>query len=299
MSTKEFWRYLRHVMEEAAVSQDSAYGRLLVLLAQHRKTDLLRQMLEPLNRKIAERALKGAVFSMKSDLPRQGVALGNNFDGLLQGGPVCIPIPAFGTHAGLFGPTGSGKSTIIKLIAKQLLEQGICVKLLDSCNEHRELAALFDRSMLWWVTVHMLRINPLQPPARYTPSGWIDRITRLVGSVWMLFDGGSYLLGHVLRDLYQARGCYQGSNNWPTLSILSEHLTRMRFGGNQYREAGWLESLKRAVQTMIDGFGQALNCSQGFPDDLLARQSMIIDVSDLDSQKLEFFTVLLIERCSS
>lgn len=288
---------LRNLLEMADEPLDSELSQQLIYLMQIGRADLVDKMKVELVQRAADRALKGKKFPLLKNPTEGELFLGSSTDLEIEGSEVQLPLYFLTRHVGIFGSSGAGKSHFTKWLVKQLISLGVIVLVFDVEDEYKEILPLFPRSKLWWVKPPVsdlcFKINPFEPPERTPAEAWIGRIVSLARAIYFMGDGGSMLLSRILKDLYSQRGCFHGTNNWPSLSHVMRQATALDYA-RVTRKAGYRETLLRCLQSMADGLGPIADCIQGSPVSAILKQSIIADVSDLDTISAEFFESLLV-----
>ncbi|MBI4020909.1 MAG: DUF87 domain-containing protein [Candidatus Aenigmarchaeota archaeon] len=291
---------LRALLEAAGVDPRSSYAGWLRDLLLLGRGDLVEKLLPPALAKAAERTAQGRVFRLPSPVAVTGprLVLGRATDLWESGGEVALPVSALARHLGVFGQSGSGKSRLVKHLVQQAIEQGEKVWLVDPDGDYGDLCGLFPREMLWWIDVPagVLQMNPWQ--AEGDPRAWASVEVGLVRSVYYLRDGAASLLSALLNEAYARRGCLHGSGEWPSTASLVAEVDRLRFAQNS-KSAAWLESLQRALRSMLDGAGAALDCVRGHDVRALREHSIVFHVRGWDSQLVEYWTCTLLAKLAA
>ena len=253
-------------------------------------------MMQELEERAAERIMRGLVYPIPQDLPREGISLGNATDLYEEAGEVRISEKSLEQHVGVFGCSGSGKSWFVSHIIAQLIHQGFPVTVIDVEGEYGRLLPMFPRERLNWFRHDWIKINLFQPgdgkPESIEP--WMGKIGKLLWSNLYLGDGSYEILLGLLWDLYLHRGCLKGSGHWPSLAHLI-HRTENLEAKSRTRRQGYQETLLRALKTVMNRLGSSLNVVRSMPLGELRKRSAILDVSELDSQSLELFLCLFLE----
>lgn len=285
-------RNLKELIELSGVDPESDYAKTLLALHATENEELLEKLKQPLLHQASERMIQNRVFPIIRESKQEGIFIGTSTDLVEDGAKIYIPIKNFSQHCGIFGTTGSGKSHLLKFILAQLINQGVVAWIFDLEDEFSCLLPLFDNGQLLYALPAWVKINPFE--ARGDPLAWIGKIVSLIRSTFYLRDGSAALLSKILSELYQKRGCFNGSSNWPSLSDVWRYIQTLKFAKTA-RSSGYLESLLRCIGNLMDRLGPTLNNSHGLVMNKLVQRSIIFNVSSLDPQELEFFIVLLLE----
>jgi type IV secretory pathway VirB4 component len=195
-------------------------------------------------------------------------------------------------HVGVFGRSGAGKTNLGFLIARQLLQQGKPMLILDWKRNYRDLVTLpgFEHVAVYTVgrTTSPLSFNPLIPPPQTPPQTWLKKLIGVIAHAYLLGDGVIYLLQEALDEVYERSGVNAGSVDvWPTFADVLAILKRRQTIG---REAGWMSSALRAIASLCFGeMGQLLN--QGHDDiAALLKKPVILELDALTQSDKVFFT---------
>ena len=141
-------------------------------------------------------------------------------------------------HVGIFGRTGSGKTNVGFLIAKELLARGIPILVFDWKRNYRDLLQLADPGQLAVYTVGRnvapFAFNPLIPPEGTKPSIWLKKLIEIMCHVYWLGEGVAYLLQESFDAVYRQFGVYDGQPaTYPTLADVKEWLTKAKVKGRE------------------------------------------------------------------
>ena len=155
--------------------------------------------------------------------------------GDLLGEPVGPSSEDLRGHVGVFGTTGAGKSSLVKLLLCRFVAGApgqnhfVC---LDLDGEYADLVAALPAGEAAVLQPEQLGVNPLEVPkladgTRCTsPERWIGYVRELLRLSW-LNEPTLNLLAEVLLQLYAERGVLDGGDNYPRLSDVIDVLERM------------------------------------------------------------------------
>ncbi|MDX2154026.1 MAG: DUF87 domain-containing protein [Bryobacteraceae bacterium] len=158
-------------------------------------------------------------------------------------------------HIFLLGPSGTGKSTFIIGVLRQLLKEGIPFIAVDFKRNYRCLLHdEYGESVLVLSIGRALapvRVNILQPPDNVSDAEWIEALTDIISNAYLLLQGARNVLKSALSEAHRAGGTLRAARD-----LLTTQLTSARAGSRRY---GWLESSHRALDELSkDELGQAL-----------------------------------------
>ncbi len=136
----------------------------------------------------------------RESLPLLGGGLGSGGGGggvcfdVVGGGSACLGLDVFWRHLGVFGSTGSGKSTTAAYIASRLAEEGVLVLVFDW---HGEYGSLLEG---WGAKPYVYGRGEL-PRLPIIPAGDIDAAVEVLGDALGLTDNQSLLLTDLLEGI--------------------------------------------------------------------------------------------------
>lgn len=201
-------------------------------------------------------------------------------------------------HVGIFGRTGSGKTNVGFLIAKELLAKGIPILVFDWKRNYRDLLQVTGPGALAVYTVGRnvapFAFNPLIPPEGTKPTIWLKKLIEIMCHVYWLGEGVAYLLQEAIDGVYEELGVHRGSpESWPTLSDVKEWLSKAKVRG---REAQWMDSAKRAIGTLCYGdIGKVVNVRELSDLRALLKTNAVLELDALTNADKTFLieTMLL------
>lgn len=261
------------------------------------------------------------------------IDLGLIIDGGRQtSNPYCLPIDTLASHAFVSGITGSGKTTTVKHILKQLFNNKPMIPFLviePSKSEYRDLLTILrtDKSKaevkvytLGDETVSPLRINPFQfevfDGGRFlNVQTHIDYLRTVFSAAFVLYPPMPYVLEICLHEIYTDRGWDLATNtnvklpqqyladigNWPVFPTLEDLHRKVdqvtsRLGYDYDTE----RDVKAALQTrleslMVGSKGMMLNTpiDEGMKD--LLNTPCVVELERIgdDEQKAFIMGILL------
>jgi hypothetical protein len=217
------------------------------------------------------------------DLPENGLIIGS----LPQYPDSVVRHPIQHTDAGILisGRSGSGKSFLVSDICEQLLNDpgnGVRVLIFDSKGEYQNLLAKHIRSSrLWVLDYKQYRRNLLEVLDGEEPLEAINRITDLLWSNSIyLRHGTTNLIADLIKDMYEERGVFAGSNDYPALVHANERLSRMRFRATS-RYSGYQESGISRMKNLLNQMHDTLNCIRGHSIHQILDNNIVLRVRGL------------------
>jgi hypothetical protein len=275
----------------AEMERDPFVIRLLKNIAIKEDELLVRQVLERIQPALMTKSLSPDPFApnpKKSDV-----------DGLIKigrvkktGAPFGLTLEELNQHTLLAGRAGSGKTTILYLIALQLLQQGIPFLAFDFKQDYRHLLR-YRGGDIHVFNSKNFRFNPLKPPKNCDPITWMQAFTNVFAQAYWLMAGSKGLIQNHLQKLYDDYGVFDGKSTYPTLQDLLDSIGRHHLQRQFGREAGFMESARNRLEECILPLHDMLNCSQGFPVEELLNKTVIFELEGLLSENQIFLTTIL------
>jgi integrase len=159
-------------------------------------------------------------------------------------------------HCGIFGKTGSGKTTLAIRIIKELCRQKRPFLIFDYKRNYRDLLKHpdFENEEILVFTVGRNDVvpfyfNPKQRPAGMEEYVWIKQLSQIIEKV--------YLLGPGANDVFME------SAGMGTFKEMQDNVLRQK---KKARELLWWASVKRTLNAInYPGLGEMVNCIKGYP----------------------------------
>ena len=195
-------------------------------------------------------------------------------------------------HIGIFGATGSGKTTTTMVLARQLCERGIPFLILDPKGTWQCIIR-----KPWAKNVKVLKLGSAYAPYTFDPFmplAGMD-IDTMISEVVEVFCDTQYL-GYGAKNLL-LRACYAAKGKGRlTLSSVYEEFRKLHLTGQ--KEKLWYSSTARALDTATTGIlGRVLNLPDNVLfDRLMDSQVVIVMDSLVDSDQVAMFSGLMLNR---
>lgn len=204
-------------------------------------------------------------------------------------GPVLYPSQPIGQfsiraeewlrHCGIFGKTGSGKTTLTINILKTLCEQNHPFLIFDYKRNYRDLLKHpdFKDENIRIYTVGRNDVVPFYFNPKITPEGveayvWIKQLAQIIEKV--------YLLGPGANDVFMESADYK------TFGEMHENILKQK---KRARELLWWASAKRTLNAInYPGLGEMVNCQQGHRIDQILKQKVILELDGLSGSDQAF-----------
>jgi DNA-binding PadR family transcriptional regulator len=204
-------------------------------------------------------------------------------------GDVIYPDKAFGRfgvkekewirHCGIFGKTGSGKTTLAMRILKEICRHEKPFLLFDYKRNYRDLLKHpdFENEEILVFTVGRNNVapfyfNPKQGPPGVEEYVWIKQLSDIIEKV--------YLLGPGANDVFME------SAGFDTFKDMKENVLRQK---KRARELLWWASVKRTLNAInYPGLGEMVNCSRGYSIPDLLQKKVILELDGLSGSDQAF-----------
>jgi len=193
-------------------------------------------------------------------------------------------LKSFLQHKGFFGPAGSGKTTLMLIMTRQVHERGIPVWWFDSEDEMAPLLA--DLDDILFIDESDLRFNPFEAPPGCDPSQYLDKVVSRFRETLYFRDGSVNLTRSVCKTLLEQQGGF-------SLGDIYRSLLRMKFKVNQ-RTAGYWETCCNRFSDLLSSLGKVIDVRQGHDIGRLLERSVVWRLRTLSDDHLAFLTSCLL-----
>ena len=182
-------------------------------------------------------------------------------------------------HCGIFGKTGSGKTTLMVRILKELCEKDKPFLIFDYKRNYRDLLKHpdFEKHNILIFTVGRNNVIPFQFNPKVGPDGveeyvWIKQLAQIIEKV--------YLLGPGANDVFME------SAGMDTFRQMQEKVLKQK---KRARELLWWASVKRTLNAInYPGLGEVVNCQRGYPIPELLNKRVILELDGLSNSDQAF-----------
>lgn len=182
-------------------------------------------------------------------------------------------------HCGIFGKTGSGKTTLMVRILKELCEKDKPFLIFDYKRNYRDLLKHpdFEKHNILIFTVGRNKVVPFQFNPKAGPDGveeyvWIKQLAQIIEKV--------YLLGPGANDVFME------SAGMDTFRQMQEKVLKQK---KRARELLWWASVKRTLNAInYPGLGEVVNCLKGYPIPELLNKRVILELDGLSNSDQAF-----------
>lgn len=199
-------------------------------------------------------------------------------------------------HIAVFGATGSGKTNCAYIILRELARKAKPFLVFDWKRSYRDLLSLdeFEDTLVFTVgrDVSPFYFNPLIPPEGTKPETWLKKLIEVMCHAYFLGEGVAYLLQKAIDRVYEQKGVYSETRDWPTFKDVLAEVEKFKAKG---RQALWMDSTLRTLGVLCFGeFGRVLNSRQTIALETLLNKKVILELDALTNSDKTFFTEALL-----
>jgi hypothetical protein len=196
------------------------------------------------------------------------------------------PVGGFGVreaewikHCGIFGKTGSGKTTLTIQIIREICRHGRPFLIFDYKRNYRDLLKHpdFQGQEILIFTVGRNQVAPFLFNPKNRPPGveehvWQKQLAEIIEKV--------YLLGPGANDVFM-EAAHQG-----TFAQMKDQVLKQR---KKARELLWWASVKRTLNAInYPGLGDMVNCQEGYSIPDLLKRKVILELDGLSASDQAF-----------
>ena len=194
-------------------------------------------------------------------------------------GPFGIRTGEWLKHVGIFGKTGSGKTTLAMRLLKEICGHDRPFMIFDYKRNYRDLLnhpEFKDQEILIF-TVGRNDVSPFYFNPKIRPPGveehvWTKQLAQIIEKV--------YLLGPGANDVFME------SADLPTFKEMQDKVLKQR---KRARELLWWASVKRTLNAInYPGLGEMVNCQRGYDLPELLKKKVILELDGLSASDQAF-----------
>lgn len=216
--------------------------------------------------------------SLKAPIDEPGlITLGNVIQGERELQPYKVDSKTLNKHMAIFGATGSGKTSLVAGILRQLTKEGISWLSFDFKRDLRG----FAKEGAWVIRWDQLRINPLQPPPGVSSKIWMTIIPDIFAHCFYWFSPSENYMLEFLSQLYAKS---EGKN--PTIRELYEFITK-REERNRKR-AEYFAVVTNRLTSMLTVLRGVIDVHKSMPLEDIFAHPTVIEVDQLRRDEANF-----------
>ncbi len=207
-----------------------------------------------------------------------------------QIGPFYLKLQDINRHMGIFGSTGSGKTTMALNLIHQLHRKKIPFLIFDWEKSYRNLAKKYDDVIVFTLgsDVNPLYLNPLNIPPGISKEEFSKSLIALIAIDYLSGPGSDTILLKYLNMAFQ-------DHEHPTFN----HLKEITIKNSQKRMRGrtmlWAETVGRIITSLSTGTAGQVFCSdKQYPIDQLLTKNIVLELGGIQSPRDRKFIVHLL-----
>jgi hypothetical protein len=193
-------------------------------------------------------------------------------------------------HTGIFGSTGSGKTTLASNLIRKMRKNGIPFLIFDWEQSYRNLCSEFHDVVVFTLgsDINPLYLNPLNLPPGISQEEYSKSLISLLAEDYLSGAGSDTVLLGYMKTAFQ-------EHNYPTFNDLKEIALRDLRKPQRGRSMLWKETVGRIISSLSIGTaGQVLGSGKHHPLDRLLQKNVVLELSGIQSPRDRKFIIHLI-----
>ena len=198
-----------------------------------------------------------------------------------------LSLPELTRHMGIFGSTGTGKTTLVKNILKEFMKRKIPFIVFDWERNYRDLIKENKEVKIFTIgtDISPFRFNYLKMPEGITYREYVKNVVEIFSKAYVGGAGSDSILLKVFDQAYQ-------ENDLPTTKDAKSILEQEMKGKLRGREMLWKQSSLRMLQFLCyGGTGEVYNTEQSYPIEDLLRGFIVFELGGLANNNDKRFFV--------
>lgn len=206
--------------------------------------------------------------------------------------PFGLNLKDINRHVGVFGSTGSGKTTFALNLIRKLHSRGLPFLIFDWETSYRDLAAEFDDVQVITVgkDINPLHLNILDVPPGITSEEYTKSLIAILAEDFLSGAGSDTMFMQYMKMAYDECGK-------PSFADLKEIIIReiqreMKGGKLRGRSGLWKETVQRIIAFLASGAaGTVLDTHKQYPLDQLFRKNIVLEFGGVQSPRDRKFLI--------
>lgn len=193
-------------------------------------------------------------------------------------------------HTGIFGSTGSGKTTLALNLIRQLHKKGIPFLIFDWEKSYRNLVNEFDDVAVFTLgsNINPLYLNPLNLPPGISQEEYSKSLISLLAEDYLSGAGSDTVLLKYMKTAFS-------EHQNPNFNDIREIALREARKGMRGRSMLWKETVGRIITSLSIGTaGQILCSGRHHPLDKLLQKNIVLELGGIQSPRDRKFIIHLI-----
>jgi hypothetical protein len=209
--------------------------------------------------------------------------------------PLCpfgLKLKDINRHVGVFGSTGSGKTTFALNLIRKLHAQGLPFVIFDWETSYRDLAAEFDDVQVITVgkDINPLHLNILDVPPGITSEEYTKSLIALLSEDFLSGAGSDTMFMQYMKMAYDE--CDKPSFADLKEIVIREIQREMKGGKLRGRAGLWKETVQRIIAFLASGAaGTVLDTHKQYPLDQLFRKNIVLEFGGVQSPRDRKFLI--------
>jgi hypothetical protein len=198
-----------------------------------------------------------------------------------------LNLPELTRHMGIFGSTGTGKTTLAKNILKELLRQNIPFIVFDWEKNYRDLTKEHKTAKIFTIgtDISPFYFNYLKMPEGIRYKEYVKNVVEIFNKAYVGGAGSDSILLKVFDQAYQ-------ENQLPTTKDAKSILEEEMKGKLRGREMLWKQSSLRMLQFLCyGGTGEVYNTDRTYPIEDLLKGFVVFELGALANNNDKRFFV--------
>jgi DNA-binding MarR family transcriptional regulator/energy-coupling factor transporter ATP-binding protein EcfA2 len=208
--------------------------------------------------------------------------------------PFALKLKDLNRHLGIFGSTGSGKTTLAKHLIAQLHKRGIPFLIIDWEKSYRSLKKKYPDVDVFTVgkDINPLHLNPLELPPGISKDEYAKSLIAILAEDYLSGAGSDTMLLRYIKMAYQenAKPCFEDLKEI-VIREISQDIRRKKGG----RSGLWKETVQRIIEHLALGAsGNVLSARESFPIPDLFNINVVLEFGNIQSPRDRKFFIHLI-----